>query len=248
MIHLPHLDVNPTLVCSYQCVSCSHASPFSKPYWMKVETMVRDLEALKPFVHFDQLCFAGGEPTLCKNLTEFMDAGEASGIADEVCVITNGSQLHKMTEEFWKRLKALRLSIYARLDAKAITLAEEKALEYGFRLDAWPYHEFYAQLKKVSDDGVEAFKSCEWRKDCWTCHEGHFYACPQAAFFPERFLGHESRDGLSIEGLTEEKLHAYMNRTEPFEACKICCAGEKKAFPWKEAKSRTEWVKESTLP
>lgn len=247
MIHLPHLDCNITTVCNFRCAACSHASPFSEPYWMTVETMVRDLEMLNPFVHFEQLCLVGGEPTLHKDLLAFMDAGKASGIADKLCVVTNGSRLREMPMEFWETLEVLRLSIYARLQPDIYSHAEAMEDTYGFDLQAWEYPEFFKQLKSVPDDGVESFKHCEWRSDCYTVHEGHFYLCPQSAFFPPRFLGHESTDGLPLEGLTEEKLTAYLNRTEPFEACKICCAGEKKAFPWKESKNRTEWLKDSTL-
>lgn len=214
---------------------------------MTVETIVRDLEALKPFVHFEQLCLVGGEPTLHKDLVECMTVARASGIADKLCVVTNGSQLPKMGRWFWENVDVLRLSIYARLAPDVVAFAQEKAEAYEFELAAWEYAEFYKQLKSVSDDGVESFRTCEWRSDCFTVHEGEFFLCPQSALFPKRFLGHESTDGLPLDGLTEEKLSAYINRVEPFEACKICCAGEKKAFPWKESKNRTEWVKDSTL-
>lgn len=247
MINLPHLDVNITTVCNFRCSSCSHASPFSDPYWMRVETMVRDLAMLKPFVHFEQLCLVGGEPTLHPDLLAFMVVGKESGIADKLCVVTNGSKLESMAMEFWEELEVLRLSIYGRLKPEIAEYANKMSMAFDFDLQAWEYPEFFKQLKAVPDDGVESFKTCEWRKDCYTVHEGHFYLCPQSVFFPKRFLGHASKDGLPLEGLTEEKLDAYLNRTEPFEACRICCAGEKKAFPWQESKSKTEWVKDSTL-
>lgn len=248
MITLPHLDCNITTVCNFRCASCSHASPFSAPYWMTVETMVRDLEMLKPFVHFEQLCLVGGEPTLHKDLLRFAYAGKLTGIADQLCVVTNGSRVKEMAHEFWELIDVLRLSIYGRLDAEVIIpFLKAKVELYDFELAAWEYPEFFKQLKAVPDDGVESFRTCEWRSDCYTVHEGHFYLCPQSALFPPRFLGHESTDGLPLEGLTEEKLSAYINRTKPFEACRICCAGEKKAFPWKESKNRTDWVKDSTL-
>lgn len=248
MITLPHLDVNVTTVCNFRCVSCSHASPFSDPYWMEVETMVRDLKSLREVVHFEQVCLVGGEPTLHADLGVMMDEALLSGIADKLCVVTNGSRLKTLTDSFYGRMQGqvLRLSIYGRLDADVLPFAQAKAEEFGFDLQAWPYDRFYKQLKSVPDDGAESFKSCEWRSDCYTVHEGHFYLCPQSAFFPKRFMNSDVNDGLSLEGITEEKLNAYLNRTEPFEACKICCAGSKISAPWREA-NKSEWKLASTL-
>lgn len=246
MIELEHLDVNVTTSCNFRCVSCSHASPFSAPYWMNPETLKHDLALLKTFVHFKQICAVGGEPTLHAKLLDHLAVMRESGIAEKVMVITNGSKLFKMPEEFWKSFDILRLSIYGRTDASMATLAEQKASEHGFELLAWPYPEFYLQLKSIPDDGRDSFNGCPWRSSCYTVHEGKFYLCPQSAFFPKRFLGHESDSGLDLYGLTENKLRALLDRTEPFDACRICLGGYKIPKPWMEAKTESEWVQLST--
>lgn len=246
MIKLTHLDVNVTTVCNFRCASCSHASPFSEPYFMDEATFCADLKRLKEVAHFEQLCLVGGEPTLCKALSLFMVLGKASKIADKLVVITNGSRLKEMPREFWRQLDILRLSIYARLAPDILPFARAKRDEYGFELQAWDYPEFFKQLKRTPDDGVESFRTCEWKNDCYTVHEGYFYRCPQSAFFPKRFLNSHVNEGLPLEGITEENLNAYLNRTEPFEACSICCAGARTAAPWREA-GRAEWREASTL-
>lgn len=248
MLNLDHLDLNITTQCNFRCVSCSHASPFSDPYHMKVETAVRDLESLSKFVHLKMVCAVGGEPTISPNLLTFLDAMKASGIADQVCVITNGSRLDKMAKEFWQKIDILRVSIYQKLDPKILETAQAASLEYGFELQAWPYPEFFQQLKAVPDDGQESFNQCPYKTDCYTVHEGHFYLCPQSAFFPKRFMGlDENVDGLALDGMTDESLDKFMNRTNPLSACRICMGGHKISKPWEEAKNKLEWIEKSTF-
>lgn len=248
MLNLPHCDLNLTTQCNFRCVSCSHASPFSETYYMKVETAVRDMAALSKLIHFDMICAVGGEPTLVPNIAAFLDAMRASGIADKVCVVTNGSRLDKMPESFWHKIDILRLSIYAKLNPKMLELARSASDHYGFELQAWPYPEFFQQFKAVPDDGVESFKRCPYKTDCYTLHEGHLYLCPQSAFFPKRFMGLEANvDGLPLDGITEEDLNWFLNRTHPLNACRICLGGDKIPKPWKESKNVKDWIKESTL-
>lgn len=245
VITLEHLDVNVVTHCNKRCVSCSHASPFTKPEFMSVKEMVDDLKVLKEFAHFEMLCLVGGEPLLHPNLLEFMREGAESGICDKVCVITNGVLLPKMPEEFWNELQVLRLSIYGGLDPTIKPMAEQRGIDHQFEFQPYEYPEFFKQLKGVPDDGVESFKNCAWKSNCYTVHKGFFHLCPQSLFFPNRFLGHQSNDGLSLQDLSEEKLKSYIERVEPFETCKICCAGDKTAAPWRES-GRSEWVTLST--
>lgn len=245
MINLPHLDLNITTVCNYRCASCSHASPFSEPYWMEPAVAWADLNSLRHFVNFDMICLVGGEPTLHPRLLEFLDLAREVEIAKKVCVVTNGSRLAEMRPEFWKKIDVLRVSVYGRADAMMPKWAEERCEEHDIEFHAWSYPEFFKQLKATPDDGVESFRTCEWKSDCYTVHEGRFYLCPQSAFFPKRFMGKPSTAGLPLGELTEERLQMFLDRSEPFEACKICLAGAKVAAPWREA-NKKEWQKLST--
>lgn len=246
MIELPHLDLNITTVCNFRCASCSHGSPFSLPYWMKLETAGADLLKLSKVAHFEMLCLVGGEPTLHPEIVEFLKIAGNSPIADDIVVVTNGSKLDTMPDSFWNNIDVLRLSIYPKLPASVLEFAQAKCLKHDVTLLAWHYPEFFKQLKTNLDDGVESFKNCSWRSDCYTVHEGHFYLCPQSAFFPERLMRQKSTAGLPLDGITEETLQAFLDRTEPFEACKICCAGDKVLAPWKES-TKKDWAKDSTL-
>lgn len=251
MIQLIHCDLNICGHCQLKCAACSHFSPFSKPWFMSPESMAHDLSVLKPIVHFEFLGLLGGEPLLHHNLTTCIEVARDSGVSDAVMVITNGRLIPKMPPIFWSTLASakgkLRLSIYPGLPDDTINIAHDQCVTYGVEFLPIEYSEFYLQLKPNPDDGVETFNKCEWRKDCFTVHEGFFYLCPQSVFMNKMVQDLiPTEDGLSLTDLTEEKLSSFLNRTEPLKACAHCCGGHNETIPWHEAKNKEQWIKEST--
>ena len=245
MISIGHLDLNLTEHCNLSCLNCSHASPYSTPRFMSLEIIERDLAALKPFLKTHAINLVGGEPTLHKQIVEIMRLVKKIQIDVSTTFITNGTQLLRMQEDFWKELEYLSISIYPGLDPACIEKAKEMQRVYSFGMGLRESNEFHRQFRKEPNDGSH-FASCHWKSDCYTVHEGFFYLCPQAAFFPSRFMGlQDGVDGLSLDGITEEKLAAYMHRTEPFNACRICIANEMYCAPWRQSSKRSEWLKES---
>lgn len=247
MIDLGHLDLNVVENCTMRCVSCSHASPYTntKTWQMTPEELAADLAAIKPFVRFHRLQMVGGEPLLHKNLPEMMRVARASGVGREIMVITNGQLLHRMEEDFWHELDTLQLSIYPKLAADVPFFARGMCEKFGKPFYSTVYTEFHQQFRTTPSDGSN-FAHCHWKSDCWTLHRGHFYLCPQSAFFPKNFMGlGDHVDGLPLTDLTEEKLQAFISRAEPLNACRICMANEMKPKPWREAKTREEWIEAS---
>ena len=245
MIEISHLDLNCVTHCNFRCTSCSHASPLAPPWSMPLEMIEHDLTVLKSVLHPRSINIVGGEPTLHKEIVEVLRVVKRIRIGDVVTVITNGSLLHRMPDAFWNELEYLNLSIYPTLDMDNVRVAEEKSKEFGFGMASHVFTEFYNQLKETPDDGIGSFKDCHWKTNCFTVHRGFFYLCSQSAFFPNAVLNlPRETDGLTLEGITEEKLQAFMDRKEPFESCKMCRANEMKASPWRES-ARKEWVQDS---
>lgn len=246
MIELGHVDINCVTNCNLRCGNCSHAAPVNEPWSMTTEMLARDLGALRPIVHFHRLQMVGGEPTLHKNLVGLIEVARASGIAKDISVITNGKLLPRMTDDFWRAIDILQLSVYPVLDAAIVELAKAKCAEFGKPCYVTQFKEFHRQFRKTPNDGAH-FRTCHWRKDCWSIHDSHFALCPQSLFFPKNFMGLDQFvDCLPLEGITEEKFSAFINRTEPLNACRICMANEMKSKPWGEAK-REFWKEASTL-
>lgn len=244
MIEIGHLDLNIVEHCNLSCVSCSHGSPAADVWSMSLESIERDLSALKPFLHCQSINVVGGEPTLHKRIVEILKIIKRIRMDVGTVVVTNGTLLHRMPEEFWKELEYLSISVYSALDKSNLVIAEEKQKQYGFGLGQREFTHFHRQFRKEPNDGSH-FKDCHWKSDCYTVHEGHFYLCPQSAFFPKRFMGlAENTDGFPLEGATEEKLRAFTQRTEPLQTCRICIANEMKPAPWRES-ARKDWLEQS---
>jgi hypothetical protein len=213
---------------------------------MAPETLARDLERLKPFLSVQQFFALGGEPLLHPKIVEILDVARASGIAREIGVLTNGSLLDRMPEEFWTKIDILRISVYPKLDPKLLDLARGRSERHKFYLGLDGITVFWKQFQV--NPGGKTFFNCPWKGSCWTVHEGHFYLCPQSAFWTDKFLNlPQAINGLPLdENLTEEKLLDYANRKVPFAACSICNSYAVQV-PWKESHNLEEWIKESTL-
>lgn len=246
MIEIVHLDANVVSHCNFSCTACSHVSPLHKPWFMALEDFERDLMALKPILKVRNLNLVGGEPTLHPRLVDFMRAAKRIRLDEQTHVITNGSLLPRMSDEFWRELEFLKISIYAKLSNEIVELARAKSKEYGFGIEATEFKDFYLQLTSPTD-GRQSFEHCPWKADCFTVHNGYFTLCPQSTFFPKTLMGlPEHTDGLALEGITEETLRAFMGRTEPLKSCSICTGSREKSIPWKES-DRKNWIAESTV-
>lgn len=245
MIQVPHLDLNVVEHCNNRCAACSHASPLLKRWVMPLETARRDLLTLKPFFRCRNVHVVGGEPTLHPELVQILRVIKQVRLDERTVVITNGRLLPEMSEDFWRELEYLNLSVYPNLDPTIPGLAVSRSKEFGFGLGITEITEFYQQLDTVPDGS--SFHNCPWKTDCYTVHDGCFYLCPQSTFFPQALMGLSATiDGLPLAGLNEAGLRAFMDRKQPFNACRTCRSYTKK-IGWRESKTREQWIKDSTL-
>lgn len=244
MISRPQLECNIVRTCTNRCAACSHAAPWAPTYFMPPEVLERDLKDLAPVLHAEQFWLLGGEPLLHPKIDDLLEVAQRCANAAEVGIITNGQLLEQMTEWFWTHIKLLRVSVYPNLDAAKVTLAEEKQKAHGFKLETVGIPKFWKQF--ANSDGAH-FNACPWTKQCLTIHDGFLYLCPQAAFFPEQFMGlPEHTDGFPVGGCTEVALQACLDRTEPYTACRICCSF-KEQTDWHQCETKEEWLKDSTI-
>jgi hypothetical protein len=76
---------------------------------------------------------------------------------------------------------------------------------------------------------------------------GFVYRCPQASIIPPLFLKDQpvTVDGLALEGITADKLRAYLDSKTVLKSCVRCSVNEQ-WHDWHEVK-REDWEKESTI-
>lgn len=254
MIITDRCEINVTRTCNNSCSCCNHGSPLAEPYFMEPATLARDLSILSKIMHTGFLCLQGGEPLLHPKIEEFMDVQKASGFADQYGMLTNGKLLHRMPESFFAKcgqitvngkVFQLRVSVYANLDLRTLDDPIKKAVHYGFEIRPGPTPTFWKLFYDRPDKGASVWPGC-YARHCHTVHEGYFYHCPLAAFFPKQFHGWDEHvDGIPLDGITEEKLRAWLDRPEPLKTCGKCTAGTT-AIPWHETRDRETWIKEAT--
>lgn len=258
-VKLGNLEANLTRHCNNGCTSCNHGSPIAAPYTMPLDVLARDLVRLGEVAHFDFFCLQGGEPLLHPRIVDAMEIAINSGIADKCGILTNGKRLPYMTEGFWFTAAThkfeIRLSHYPNLPADVIPAARAKAEHYG--VDLRVSNEFESFLKmftKHADGGQAVWDGCPWKR-CYTVHEGYFYHCPIAAFFPGQFPekfdvapAMPEVDGYPLDVISESTFHnLILPKTRPLKSCEICTGGMNIRIPWSEERDPKTWIEKSTV-
>ncbi len=242
-------EINATRGCTNACTNCNHASTrYTEPYFMTPEVLKRDLDVMKNHLRTKLLMVQGGEPLMSPHVVELMSLCYDSGIARQCGVLTNGKLLTRMGDDFWEMLATrkmeLRMSCYPDLNPDIVPFALDMGQKWGFFVRPQQINSFKPLFLK--NDG-RTYYGCPWNR-CLTIHEGWFFLCPLTAFFPKQFMGADEHiDGIQIEGMTDERLDAFLHRDHPLETCKICAGARGVDIPWHQNKTKAEWLTEAGM-
>jgi hypothetical protein len=255
MLVTQRLEINITRHCNNRCAACNHGSSLAGPYAMPPETLRRDLAILKPFFRTRLLCLQGGEPLLHKGVIDLLDVIGQSGIAEQYAILTNGRLLFRMPDEFYSKCASLkvgdkpfelRVTAYPNLNMDTLALPARKSKELGFTFQVNPKAEFWKLFKQQPDGGREIWRTC-YARTCHTLHEGWFYHCPLSCFFPKQFFGWDEHvDGISLDGITEASMSAFLSQKEPTKTCSRCAGGPGVVIPWHETTNVDDWMRAAT--
>lgn len=257
MIHVPHLETDITQACQLSCVGCNHSVPLWRKYgpWQTNSQIVRtDLGHLSKVLHAERWGALGGEPTLHRKLPDILKVARDSGIADATEVWTNGLLLTQMQEDFWKSFDILILSIYPGYHTpQSLDWIQKKCEDSHIKFetrDEVRNPNFRTMLEVVPTspaDTKQKFKGCFFRMFSRVVNYGFFFTCCCGPHIPLLIQSKEfGTDGISVRGITEDALRAYLEREEPLGACTVC-AGRDTAKPlsWHEQRDPVQWLKES---
>lgn len=257
MIQIPHLETDITQACQLSCVGCNHSVPLWRsrkggPWAADPRQVERDLRNLSRVVHADRWGALGGEPLLHHNLIDILKIARDSGIADRTEVWSNGILLPRQPREFWRSFDVLVLSVYPGKHTDAtIEWIKAKSGAEGVELvikDERAHPNFKTMLEPHEDTNPAytraKFAGCFFRWFSRVANFGHFFTCCCGPHLPMLVQGQEfGTDGIPItDTITEEEVAAYLTRTEPLGACKVC-AGRDTARPikWHEEKDPARW-------
>jgi hypothetical protein len=167
-----------------------------------------------------------------------------------VVVVTNGQLLLQMNEDFWDTVKWLEVDLYpGKISDIGLEQIKYTASKYNVKINFTNIGTFYKCLSPQTPlcETQARFDRCPTaHKDkCYTVHEHYFYRCPQSSLIPKLFLGaNPTIDGLSLEGITTEKLQAFIDSIVPPLSC-CRCSVQEQYIPWSET-AKEKWLEEST--
>ncbi|NUM35959.1 MAG: 4Fe-4S cluster-binding domain-containing protein [Candidatus Brocadiae bacterium] len=222
--------------CNLRCLECSHLSPYVPHEIYDLNDFIADIKVLEQTLQLQYFKFVGGEPTLNRQIVDFILAVRQSQIAQKIIVSTNGVTLFNMSDEFFKALDILEISAYpgTLVGQKHIEFAKEKGAEFQkeilihdkhiFRRTQTPYpHPSEQILQQIYD-------SCAILQKNNVIHHGYYYKCSrpiftnyylqakgiQGTYLPEK-------DGISIyQPHFRDRLISYLQRGKPLAACQYC--------------------------
>jgi cyclic pyranopterin phosphate synthase len=247
MVTLPSLESNVTFYCQNKCASCNHMIPLVEhPYHVDPAVIERDLKAMSKIAHSLEYSIVGGEPTLHPQIVDIIRIIKRSGIANLILMYTNGQAMKHLPDAFFEELDLLRVDPY-KIDEEQKDYIKRRCLKAGLPIE-WHSTQFMRQFyrnKHTPEKAAKLFKHCWFRYNRSVVDEGYFYRCCTSPFIPQYLLGQErTADAIPVEGLTEEKLIAYLNPPETPDICYVCSGNFGEPVGWHET-TREKWLEES---
>ena len=234
-----HCEITVAQHCNLSCRACTHLSPLLSKDFVDPETLRSDLTTMAKYYHTKYARLLGGEPLLHPNILSIIALVRESGISDRVEVITNGLLLWKMSDEFWKAVNRVMVSVYPgkEMTPKQVRTCYKKARRHGTRLTMAIVDEFRESYSEVGTKDTSLIKRLYRTCVIVNCHnieKGFFFKCPQSVFLP-RVLNTKFRspqiDGIKIVDSPSfgEELRAFLASPYPLASCKHClgAAGKK---------------------
>jgi hypothetical protein len=213
-----------------------------------------DLAILSRSFHAGTIRLLGGEPLLHPKISEIAAVARASGVADHVCLVTNGMLLPRAPRELWESVDMVEISFYPghEIEEQSMSGVLEILRSAGVELTAMRvsgFREPYS-AQGTTDEGLirRIYNTCQIAHQ-WGCHsvqDGYFYKCPLAHLIPaygamdRHWSATEDGVRLDDEASLFDSLTAYLLDSEPLQACAYCLGSVGKLFPH-EIIARTGW-------
>jgi organic radical activating enzyme len=228
-------EVNIVEHCNLSCRSCSHLSPAMPRRSIDPSPLHNDLTILARHYRARWLRLLGGEPLLHRDILGVIEAARQSGVADAICVVTNGVLLPRMTSGFWRAVDRVEISQYPgyELSADQQRACQEKAQAAGATIELQSRTQFRESYSEYGIDDMKVvqaiYDTClvvhDWR--CHTVADGRFYKCPQSYLLPKVIsacLSNQVTDSIPIKD-TEDfgvELLGFLQSSQSLQTCGHC--------------------------
>ncbi len=241
--YLSGLEYDVVTHCNLNCKGCCHFSPIAEPESGDPAAFQTDLARAHELIdEIGEIRLVGGEPLLCDNLTEYIEAAHTIFPDAKINVFTNGIRLGAINDELKDCMKkngaVFSVSLYPPVTGYVRGMVKKLEAEgIGFERDyIMPY--FSAWINPAGDSDPEAAAASCIIPFCYAIGQGRIYRCSTenkikiyekhyqtGTLFPEGGLD------LYDPSLTASKLAAYL--LSPAQMCRFC--GRERVFPWERA-------------
>lgn len=236
--YLGYVELVATTRCSLHCKDCANLMQYyEKPYDVDFETIKMAFSKLAAtFDEIDTVGLIGGEPMLCKNLSELIDFVANFQNVNHVLIPTNGTLLPAAKDVgSLKNCKVkLNISNYGGVSRKKDELVEflkKNNIRYAISEEEASWQNILAEdmkpKKRTSKELQKQFKRC--RMPCRSMLNGKLFYCPRASHGNDLGYQDESRSYVDLlddkAGLSEILNIVYSSRF--FAACDYCNYGTK---------------------
>ncbi len=249
-----HLEVHLTDHCNLNCKGCAHFSSISEPAFADVEQFDKDFARLAEVLDFERIHLLGGEPLLHPDVAQFIRIARKHFPDTELVLVTNGTLVVRMDEEFWTALRETDMELL--VDDYPVKLPKDRINELGVEHGVnvcWTH--FRTDFFKLpidlegGHDAADSFKRCNGYNNCPILKDGRIYPCAYTAYadiFQKKFgltgLDPSDADSISIyEESDPYKIAEFLARPVPW--CEHCDAKSLEFFDWSRGKGTLdEWI------
>jgi organic radical activating enzyme len=256
-LHAPKIEYNLVDHCNLSCRECSHLSPFLRAHSLPLETFTRDINRLAQVYRVQRFRFVGGEPLLNKDICAFVRAVRASGIAQEIQVVSNGTLLKAISDELLTLIDSISLSLYpnSEPDEKLLRETQARCERAEVRLQVEHIDRFRKTqtATAIEDEQLvgDIYRSCliahTW--SCQTFYDGRFYLCSRP-IYTDTYLGRmggapqdlRAADGIALhEPQLLERLRVYLQSRQPLKSCNFCLGTVGQYEPHAQLPAKARW-------
>lgn len=175
--------------CNLKCAGCSHySSLLDKLTFISKEQIEIEMNLLRTRTNNGDalrwLRLLGGEPLLHPDLTDCLNIIRNIFPKTRVTLVTNGINLHKMSDTFYKVCQYNDIEIlvtdYGLIDINNVLhLIKSK----GVKIDIYQTcRDWYFQNIRLTEEINDCFNQCYHRKQCINYKEEKIFLCPQMAY------------------------------------------------------------------
>jgi len=254
---LYHFEVHITDHCNLNCKGCAHFSNLCKPTFAEIAEFEADMKRMSALFDVRQIYLLGGEPLLHPQVAAFVRVARDAFPKTRIYLMTNGTLVTKMSDEFWRALADANVILLADSYPIGLPVGEIDRLGrvYGVTVE-WtvPREEFFKIPIDVAGghDAAASFHKCRGYNNCPIIRDGRLYPCAYIAFadvFRDRFgieRGLEVSEADSVDIRKAEDGNGVLDfMLRPVPWCANCDMESMEFYTWgRSKKSIDEWTRD----